>query len=84
MWCRVGTILPEKKLDAFLMHDHTPELYAKWLEHVCKVSEVYSEEENFVFINAWNEWAEGNHLEPDQKWGKAFLKKTEEILEKYL
>lgn len=73
-----------KKLDAFLMHDHTPELYAKWLEHVCKVSEVYSKEENFVFINAWNEWAEGNHLEPDQKWGKAFLEKTKKVLANYL
>ena len=30
-------------------------------------------EERFFFINAWNEWAEGNHLEPCQKWGHSFL-----------
>jgi hypothetical protein len=35
--------------------------------------------ENFVFINAWNEWAEGNHLEPCQKWGKDYLEVTKEV-----
>jgi hypothetical protein len=29
--------------------------------------------EPFLFINAWNEWAEGNHLEPCQKWGEIVI-----------
>ena len=36
--------------------------------------------ETFLFINAWNEWAEGNHLKPCQKWGTQYLEMTKEIL----
>jgi lipopolysaccharide biosynthesis protein len=40
-------------------------------------------EQNFVFLNAWNEWAEGNHLEPDQRFGLAFLKEVKRIFQNY-
>lgn len=60
---------------------NTPQLYAKWLKYAIQNFKPFSEEENFVFINAWNEWAEGNHLEPCQKWGKEYLEKTKEVLE---
>jgi lipopolysaccharide biosynthesis protein len=72
-----------KKNNAFLIHGSTPDLYEKWLSELCQKTKVYSEDENFLFINAWNEWAEGNHLEPDQKWGKQYLEKTKRVLSKY-
>lgn len=74
---------PRRKTDPFIMDHSTPDLYQKWLEYVCQTSVSYSEEENFLFINAWNEWAEGNHLEPDQKWGLEYLKRTKEVLSKF-
>jgi len=40
-------------------------------------------EENFLFINAWNEWAEGNHLEPCIKHGDDFLKALKNEFEQY-
>lgn len=57
-----------------------PQSYGEWLEDSMKRFIPFSKEENFVFVNAWNEWAEGNHLEPDQKWGKAYLEETKRII----
>jgi len=72
-----------KKERAHIFKYSTPEAYGKWLENVVQTFMPYSEEENFLFINAWNEWAEGNHLEPCQRWGTEYLKVTREILRRY-
>lgn len=70
-----------RKKNAFLFINNSPSYYAKWLDFIMKHFKPYSQHENFIFINAWNEWAEGNHLEPDRKWGNQFLKKTKEIIQ---
>jgi lipopolysaccharide biosynthesis protein len=62
--------------DAYILLDSTPEEYSKWLNHIVNTFQPFSDEENFIFINAWNEWGEGNHLEPCQKWGTAYLDET--------
>ncbi len=36
---------------------------------------------HILFINAWNEWAEGNHLEPDQFHGRSYLEALREALQ---
>jgi lipopolysaccharide biosynthesis protein len=58
---------------AAILRGATPDAYERWLRGVVSSFEPYSRDENFVFVNAWNEWAEGNHLEPCQRWGTAFL-----------
>jgi lipopolysaccharide biosynthesis protein len=68
-----------RKYGALIMKDSTPEIYSKWLRTTVQRFKPYSSEENFIFINAWNEWAEGNHLEPCQKWGRTYLEETRKI-----
>jgi lipopolysaccharide biosynthesis protein len=51
-------------------------LFGSWLADAAKRVSGLPEEERIVFINAWNEWAEGCHLEPDQRNGRSFLEAT--------
>lgn len=69
-----------RKKNYILLKGSTPDLYKTWLESTYKQFVPFSEEENLLFINAWNEWAEGNHLEPDIKWGNQYLQKTKEVI----
>lgn len=60
--------------------DSNPELYGKWLKgEILKVKDKPIEE-RIIFIKSWNEWAEGNYIEPDQEFGHAYLKATKEAL----
>ena len=60
----------------------TPPNYEFWLKEAVRVTrELQSGKESFVFINAWNEWAEGCHLEPDRKFGRQFLEATLRVKE---
>lgn len=59
----------------------TPDTYKTWLKDVITLTkEKFGKNQQFVFINAWNEWAEGAHLEPDRKYGYAYLKATADAI----
>lgn len=78
-WKRFRGVTPgwdnsaRRRFHARILHGSTPALYEKWVRGVVRQFTPYSPEENLVFVNAWNEWAEGNHLEPDLQWGRAYL-----------
>ncbi len=66
-----------RKKNAHVFIHSTPDKYEEWLaDAIHKANENDTSYPKLVFINAWNEWAEGNHLEPDQKWGHAYLQAT--------
>lgn len=58
----------------------TPERYGRWLRAASIEAGKNPPEHRIVFLNAWNEWAEGNHLEPCRRWGRGYLEATREAL----
>ena len=72
---------PRKPNRGVTFANSTPAKYGEWLTWACrKVMQTNVGEERIVFINAWNEWAEGTHLEPDRHFGYAYLKATADAL----
>ena len=72
---------PRSKESALIFLDSNPVLYEKWLREIIKrVKRNNQLNEKIIFINAWNEWGEGNYLEPDLKFGRAYLEATRNAL----
>jgi lipopolysaccharide biosynthesis protein len=60
----------------------SPHNYGVWLQRAIELAEREQHgAEQLVFVNAWNEWAEGCHLEPDQRHGRSFLEVTRQVLD---
>ena len=70
-----------KSTGARIIHDSTPELYGRWLRAVVEKNAANPPDEQLVFINAWNEWAEGAYLEPDFRHGRAYLEVNRRALQ---
>ena len=59
-----------------------PDNYRRWLAAtIAQTRRTRTPGERIVFINAWNEWAEGCHLEPDQRFARAYLEATRAALD---
>ena len=65
-----------------VFHGLNPDTFRIWLKDaVVESKAIHTEEEDIVFVNSWNEWAEGSHLEPDLKYGYGYLQAVKEVLE---
>lgn len=74
--CMVGAFVgyddtPRRGEKGVIIDNASPELFAKYLSKLLAINELHNQP--FTFINAWNEWGEGMHLEPDEKNGRAYL-----------
>ncbi len=64
----------------FVLHNSTPELFEQHLRQVVSAVENRSGDQKIVFVKSWNEWAEGNYLEPDQRFGHKYLDAVRTVL----
>ena len=70
---------PRRGIRAVITKGSTPRKFGKYLRKAIQKSK---KEGNFyLFINAWNEWGEGNYLEPDTRHGYSYLRQIKRILQ---
>ena len=67
---------PRLGCDGVVLHDSTPELFRTHVREALQKVSHKPYEHRIIFIRSWNEWAEGNHMEPDLRYGRAYLEVT--------
>lgn len=71
-----------RKQSSLVFLNSNPGTYEFWLRSAVETARARLHgDERLVFVNAWNEWAEGTHLEPDDRNGHAFLAATRNVVE---
>jgi hypothetical protein len=60
-----------------LIYKNSPESFGHFLD--IQVKRSIAEGKEFLFINAWNEWAEGAYLEPDERYGYGYLEAVKRV-----
>ena len=73
-----------KGINSFMFRNCSPSKFKEWLYFLTINFLPPSIEENLIFINAWNEWAEGCHLEPCQKYKSEYLEAVKEVFIKLI
>ena len=74
---------PRAGKEAVIYDKSTPELFKKSLLNAFEMVKNKSPEHQIIFIKSWNEWGEGNHLEPDLKYGCRYLEVIREAIQEY-
>lgn len=75
---------PRSGANAIILHDSRPQYFKEVIELALDAVKNKPVEEQIVFIKSWNEWGEGNYMEPDLEFGKGYLNALREVIEEKL
>jgi len=64
---------PRYERTARIVEGANPDRFAFWFRQVVDAVIAEPFEHRLIFVNAWNEWAEGAYLEPDDRYGLGYL-----------
>ena len=70
---------PRSKYSGWVFQGSSPELFKQHFRDCLDYVMNHQQGEKIIFIKSWNEWAEGNYLEPDQRWGRSYLEAIREV-----
>ena len=65
---------------ATIIDGASPERFKYWFEELVQSTSLRPDNRNYIFLNAWNEWAECAYLEPDEKYGHAYLEAVRDVI----
>ena len=68
-------------VNGFVLHNSTPELFKQVMQKAINKIKDLPADKRIVFIKSWNEWAEGNYIEPDRKYGRKYLEVIKELID---
>ncbi|WP_028907342.1 glycoside hydrolase family 99-like domain-containing protein [Xylanibacter ruminicola] len=71
---------PRSGKKSLILHNSTPFYFKEYLDSILNIIKVKPLEKRFLFIKSWNEWGEGNYLEPDLRFGRGYLDALKESL----
>lgn len=71
---------PRSGRKGYILHNSNPKLFKKHVLNVLEVVKHKPDEHKIIFVKSWNEWGEGNYLEPDLKYGKGYLDVLKDLL----
>ena len=74
---------PRSGKSAYILHNSTPEYFEEHLKHVFNIIKDKPLENRIAMIKSWNEWGEGNYLEPDLVHGYEYLEAIKRQLDKF-
>jgi hypothetical protein len=69
-------------VNGLVLKNSAPHFFEQHLKQAIRLIKDNEDDKKIIFIKSWNEWAEGNYLEPDAKYGRQYLEVLQKTLSK--